>query len=96
MVKIIETNIMTVSDGQGNDVPWDAQSRVIEVSSWKEYVEEITNYDRIHRSCLIGNVSGFSLPKINRVEVFKVNERSIVMTFRTEDDILVLKTAYLV
>lgn len=64
MVKIIETNI---SMNYSNEII-DHQSRIIEVSSWNEYIEEIKTRKTISRKSFLGNLIGVTIPKMAIVE----------------------------
>lgn len=92
MVKIIETNI-SVDD---NANPGDAQSRVIEVSSWEDYVNEIREGKCVNRNSVIGNLMGVSLPKKCKINFIVENERSMVYIISLWDNSEIWKTAYLV
>ena len=59
MEKVIETNLMLK---QGCDIK-DHQSRVIEVESWDEYLDEIKNGKCVTRMACIGNMYGCTIPK---------------------------------
>jgi len=64
MIKVIETNL---SIDEENTIK-DHQSRVIEVESWKEYIEEIKDAKSVSRSCFIGSLHGNTIPQEVRTE----------------------------
>jgi len=64
MVVIIETNASVNQDGLFEDF----QSRVIEVTSWNDYCEEIKNAKSINRDDAIGCLHGRTLPKESEVD----------------------------
>lgn len=64
MIKIIETNLSF----DNANILHDHQSRVIEVYSWEEYVEQIKNCKSINRSSVLGSLHGASLPRESKVE----------------------------
>jgi hypothetical protein len=59
MVKVIETNYYLDSYG----IQLDFQSRVIEVTSWDEFVSEIREGKSVMRIGLFGGLDGNSLPR---------------------------------
>lgn len=63
MIKVIETNL---SLKQGCDI-MDHQSRVIEVDSWDEYLNEIKNGECVRRVSYLGFMDGVTIPKKCRV-----------------------------
>jgi hypothetical protein len=63
MIKIIETNLSM--DG---DIIKDHQSRVIEVESWDEYLDEIKEYKCVSRLDMFYNLNGCTLPKNCRID----------------------------
>ena len=60
MIKVIETNLSICKDGC--DTIKDHQSRVIEVESWDEYVQEIKDCKVVVRSSIIGSLHGTTIP----------------------------------
>lgn len=64
MIKVIETNLSI--DNENNIV--DHQSRVIEVGSWEEFINEIKNAETVSRKSCIGNLHGSTIPRQARVE----------------------------
>lgn len=67
MVKVIETNLSL----QADDSIIDHQSRVIEVGSWDEYVNEIKEGETINRD---GTMYGVSIPRESRIKNFKSDD----------------------
>lgn len=61
MVKVIETNL---SIGNNNEI-LDHQSRIIEVDTWDEFVNEIKEGKSVDR---IGTLWGLTLPRQGKVE----------------------------
>ncbi len=57
MDKIIETHLSTSISGE-----FDHQSRVIEVESWEDYIEDIKNKKSVEYQDLLGSMSGRTLP----------------------------------
>lgn len=67
MAKIIETNL---SIGNYGEI-LDHQSRVIEVDSWEDYVNEIRNGVSIERNDLYGTLHGRSIQSNVTIENFQ-------------------------
>lgn len=91
MVKIIETNI-----SMGNNSPQDVQSRVIEVSSWENYMAEINDNQSVYRSCVIGTLVGESRSMKYPIDIMTQSENSLIYKVTLFDGTSMLKTAYLV
>jgi hypothetical protein len=89
--KVIETNLSL--DDSGEIV--DFQSRIIEVKSWNEYVNEIGNAESLFRISYVGNMLGNSLPKSARVENFSSNEKSLTCDVYSFSGVRTKKLAYL-
>ncbi len=92
MVKIIETNILT----RRGEIT-DHESRVIEVESWEQYVEEIKNGVSVDRNDIIGTLDGASLRRYCKIGI----ENLVVENHRLQCDVLAKgrvskKLAYLV
>lgn len=66
MIKVIETNLSIYPDGE-NTIK-DFQSRVIEVDSWDEYVQEIKDAKPVIRHSVIGSLHGTTIPHNSIVE----------------------------
>jgi len=66
MIKIIETNLSL--DDNDNDNIIDHQSRVIQVESWEDYINEIKEGISVFRKSILGCLSGCTIPKQSRVE----------------------------
>jgi hypothetical protein len=60
MIKVIETNI---SFDDNNNFA-DHQSRVVEVESWQDLIEEVFNQKTIIRESYLGNMMGCIIPKM--------------------------------
>ena len=91
MIKIIETNIIF----KNLETPCDVQSRIIEVKSWDDYVDEIKKQKQVNRHSLLGDLYGSSFPKGATMKYFDVNEHRLICTFYTFDNTLQMKTAYI-
>jgi hypothetical protein len=74
MIKVIETNISINND----NIIQDHQSRVIEVYSWEEYIEEIKNCKSINRSSTLGSLHGTTLPKESKVENLSYDDNHLM------------------
>lgn len=70
MINIIETNISI----NNNNEFIDHQSRVIEVESWGNYVDEIKSAKSIFRESILGNLHGKSIPHFSKIENLKYND----------------------
>lgn len=73
MVKIIETNISM----SGEDKLIDNQSRVIEMDSWNEYVENIKNSRGVNKQCTLGELYGMTLPHNCKVTELNFTDRNV-------------------
>jgi len=58
MIKVIETNL---SIDEENTIK-DHQSRVIEVESWEQYVQEIKDCKVVIRNAFLGTLHGTTIP----------------------------------
>ena len=65
MIKVIETNLSLYKDGM--DTIKDFQSRIIEVNSWDEYVQEIKDSKVVVRSPILGSLRGTTIPHDTKV-----------------------------
>jgi len=63
MIKVIETNLSL--DDNENIV--DHQSRVIEVESWEDYIEEIKENISVFRKSISGCLSGYTISKKSEI-----------------------------
>jgi len=61
MIKVIETNL-SIDQEENHAIIKDHQSRVIEVDSWEEYIQEIKDGESVSRKCVIGNLHGKTIP----------------------------------
>lgn len=91
MIKIIETNIVF----KDIEHPYDVQSRIIEVDSWENYVDEIKGQKQVDRHSLIGDMYGVSFPRYATMRYFNANDRMLICTFYSFDYTLQMKTAYI-
>jgi len=65
MIKVIETNLSLDYD----DNIIDHQSRVVEVESWEDYINEIKEGISVFRKSILGCLDGYTIPtKQSRVE----------------------------
>jgi len=58
MIKVIETNLSV----DGENTIKDHQSRVIEVESWEEYIQEIKDSKVVVRNSVFGSLHGTTIP----------------------------------
>lgn len=94
MIKIIETNL-SLNPNDGTTI-LDHQARVIEVESWKSYVEEILEGNSLYRKALFGvYMEGYSLPVGATIEDFKSDEHHLSYTI-VSDTWISKKMAYLI
>lgn len=75
--------------------PTSTQSRVVEVSSWNNYVDEVRLAKSVFRKSIAGNLEGETMPKSVTIESFKNSERNLFCSFRRYDGVLMWKVAYL-
>jgi len=68
MIKIIETNLSIFTHQDGCEIIKDHQSRVIEVESWEDYIEEIKQSKSVVRNSIIGSLHGVTILPEARVE----------------------------
>lgn len=64
MIRVIETNL---SMDYENNIK-DHQSRVIEIDSWEEFIDEIINAKTVLRNSSIGSLHGCTIPRQSKVE----------------------------
>jgi hypothetical protein len=64
MIKVIETNLYL--DHEDNIK--DHQSRVIEVESWDDFINEVKEAKCITRSAYLGSMYGVTIPRSAKVE----------------------------
>lgn len=67
MIKVIETNI-SLNPNYDYDIIIDHQSRVIEVESWEDFINEIKEAKTVIRNSYIGNMEGTTLPRESKIE----------------------------
>lgn len=92
IAKVIETNLAI----QDDNTIIDHQSRVIEVSSWDEYVAEIESKTPIYRESYIGNMHGSSISKDIIVYEFRSDEQHLTCSFVNSLGETMMKLAYLI
>ena len=79
MIDIIETNLAL----NNSDEIVDHQSRVIEATSWEDYIEEILSSKAISRHSKIGNLIRNSIPKNAEVMNIKYDEKHLSCDIKT-------------
>jgi len=70
MIKVIETNLSI----DGENTIKDHQSRVIEVNSWEEYIQELKDAKAVHRNSIIGSLHGNTIQSDSKVENLKYDD----------------------
>jgi len=75
MIKVIETNLSICKDGC--DTIKDHQSRVIEVESWEEYIQEIKDSKVSTRNSIIGSLHGTTIPSESKVYVLNYDDKHL-------------------
>lgn len=90
MIKVIETNLSVNLDGEIKD----HQSRVIEVESWEEYVQEIRNEEFIERKSIIGNLHGKTIPSDVIVDNLVYDDKHLSCDIYNRHGIMSKKLAY--
>ena len=70
MIKVIETNLSI----DNNDNIADHQSRVIEVESWEEIINEIKECKTVSRRSICGCLDGCTIPKKSKVVNLKYDD----------------------
>jgi len=66
MIKVIETNLSIDDD---NNIK-DHQSRIIEIESWENYIDEIKETKTVVRKAYVGSMDGTTIPKEAKIENF--------------------------
>jgi hypothetical protein len=89
MVRVIETNLSMMS-WDGEEIA-DHQSRVIEVDSWQDFINEIKDGKSVDR---IGTLWGLTLPRACKIENLKYDDFHLSCDVYT--DIKQKKLAYLI
>lgn len=92
MIKIIETNLSI----DENNIIRDHQSRVIEVDSWDEYIQEIKNSKAIYRSSIIGSLHGNTIQNDSKVENLIYDDFHLSCDVINRYGIISKKLAYLI
>jgi len=91
MVKIIETNLL-IQNGEIID----HQSRVIEVESWEDFINEIKNSKTIIRNSCLGNSPGCIIPKQSRIENLIYDDIRLSCDIYNYEGVKTKKLAYLI
>ena len=61
MIKVIETNLSIYKNDENYTIK-DFQSRVIEVDSWDEYIQEVKHSKVVVRNSIFGSLHGTTIP----------------------------------
>ena len=64
MIKVIETNLST----DGENTIKDHQSRVIEINSWEDYIQEIKDAKAVSRKSILGNLHGNTIQSDSKTQ----------------------------
>ena len=91
MLKVIETNLT-----MDEEIIMDHQSRVIEVESWENFVEEIKNARFVMRSAIIGSMYGNSVPRSSTIENFISDKKHLSCDIYNYAGMKTKKLAYLI
>jgi len=70
MIKVIETNLSL----DNNDNIADHQSRVIEVESWEEFINEIKECKTVIRKSIYGCLDGCTIPRESKIVNLKYDD----------------------
>jgi len=92
MIKIIETNLSI----DENNIIKDHQSRVIEVESWDEYVQEVKDAKSVSRSSVLGSLHGNTIPSSAVVEIISSDDFHLDCDVVNRYGILSKKLAYVI
>jgi hypothetical protein len=92
MALIIETNISL--DENNNFV--DHQSRVVEVDSWDELVQEVIDKKPVIRKAYLGSMYGVTIPKGCTIENLVVKDYHLSCDITTYNELKSKKLLYLV
>lgn len=91
-MRIIETNI-----SYGKSDQYDFQSRVIEIDSWEDYIQEIKENKCVSRNSVIGNLNGQSFPRyFNDFDNLKYDDFHLSYSFTDMAGYKINKLAYIV
>ena len=77
MIKVIETNLSI----DNNDNIADHQSRVIEVESWEEFINEIKECKTVSRKSICGCLDGCSIPRKSKIVNLKYDDIHLSCNF---------------
>ena len=64
MIKVIETNLSIDNENKLRDF----QSRVIEIDSWEDIIQEIKDCKTVIRNSVLGCLSGTTIPRESKIE----------------------------
>jgi len=92
MIKVIETNL---SIDEENTIK-DHQSRVIEVDSWEEYIQEIKDAKSVSRNSVLGSLHGNTIPSSAVVEITSLDDFHLDCDIVNRYGILSKKLAYMI
>lgn len=95
MVKIIETNL-SLNPNCDNDIILDHQSRVIEVESWEECINEFKNSISVERKAYLGNMADKTIPTDSKVENLKYDEFHLSCDVYNSTGMNTKKLAYMI
>ena len=70
MIKVIETNLSVDNENTIKD----HQSRVIEVESWEDYIQEIKEAKSVSRNSVLGSLHGNTIPNNAVVEIISLDD----------------------
>ena len=70
MIKVIETNLSIDNENTIKD----HQSRVIEVDSWEDYIQEIKDAKSVSRNSVLGSLHGNTIPNNAVVEIISLDD----------------------
>ena len=92
MVKVIETNISIDDNGEYRD----HQSRIIEVTSWQDMIEEVSQNKAVARNSYYGGMSGCTIPRMAKVENLIYDDNHLWCDITTYNGLKTRKFLYLV
>jgi len=88
--KVIETNLSIDNENTIKD----HQSRVIEVDSWEDYIQEIKDAKSVSRNSVLGNLHGNTIPSSSVVEIISLDDFHLDCDIVNRYGILSKKLAY--
>jgi len=92
MIKVIETNLSVDNENTIKD----HQSRVIEVESWEDYIQEIKDAKSVSRNSVLGNLHGNTIPSSAVVEIISLDDFHLDCDIVNRFGILSKKLAYMI